>query len=68
MAQTVAEHPALGPLWDVARNPEAASSVTTASFKPAWWVCPRGHTFQRAPRMLVRDAACPQCKVTVAAM
>jgi Probable Zinc-ribbon domain len=63
MAQTVAEHPALSPLWDATKNPDAASAVLTTSYKAAWWSCPRGHALQRAPRALLRDPACPQCKV-----
>jgi superfamily II DNA or RNA helicase len=63
MPQTVAEHPALGPLWDATKNPDAASAVVTTSYKAAWWSCPRGHAFQRAPRALLRDPTCPQCKV-----
>jgi hypothetical protein len=63
MSQTIAEHPALGPLWDTTKNPDAASTVLVTSYKPAWWSCPRGHAFQRAPRALLRDPGCPQCKV-----
>ncbi len=63
MSQTVARHPALGPLWDVTRNTDAASAVLVTSYKAAWWSCLRGHAFQRAPRALLRDPACPQCKV-----
>ena len=63
MSQTVAGHSALGPLWDATKNPDAASSVLVTSYKAAWWLCPRGHAFQRAPRALLRDPACPQCKV-----
>ncbi|MCC6521773.1 MAG: methyltransferase-like protein [Polyangiaceae bacterium] len=64
MAQSVAEHPALGPLWDNARNQDSPAAVATTSYKGAWWACPRGHSFQRSPRALLRDAACPLCKVT----
>jgi superfamily II DNA or RNA helicase len=63
MAQTVAAHPALGPLWDAAKNAEAATAVLTTSYKAAWWSCVRGHSFQRSPRALLRESSCPQCKV-----
>ncbi len=63
MAQTVAQHPVLGPLWDAAKNPEAASTVQVTSYKPAWWSCPKGHSFQRNPRQFLREPVCPQCKV-----
>jgi superfamily II DNA or RNA helicase len=63
MPQTIAEHPALAPLWDSAKNPEAPATVAVTSYKAAWWSCARGHSFQRAPRALLRDPACPQCKV-----
>ena len=63
MSQTIADHPTLGPLWDAAKNPDAASSVLVTSYKAAWWSCSRAHAFQRAPRALLRDPACPQCRV-----
>ncbi len=63
MAQTVAEHPALAPLWDAAKNPDAATAVLATSYKASWWLCRRGHAFQRSPRALLRDPGCPQCKV-----
>lgn len=63
MAQTVAEHAALASLWDATKNPDAASAVPVTSYKAAWWLCHRGHAFQRAPRVLLRNPACPQCEV-----
>src|SRR5688572_26037114 len=62
MPETVADNPALVALWDTAKN-GSASAVLAHSYKSAWWSCPRGHAFQRSPRALVRDPACPQCKV-----
>ena len=43
MNQFVADHPALGPLWDAGKNAEPASAVSSSSFKAAWWACARGH-------------------------
>src|SRR5262249_22015 len=63
MRQTVAEPPALGPLWGGGKNTDPAAVVQVHSDKAAWWVCPQGHSFQRSPRVLFRDPVCPQCKV-----
>src|SRR5688572_18757328 len=62
MPETVADNAALTALWDSTKN-GPASSVLAHSYKAAWWVCTRGHSFQRAPRALMRDPSCPQCKV-----
>lgn len=66
MPQTVAEHPALAALWDAKNNLQAATAVAVTSKRPASWACPRGHTFQRAPHMLLRDPSCPHCKTAKA--
>ena len=63
MAETVADIPALRDLWDAAKNGREASAVPAHNYRPAWWTCPNGHSFQRPPRFMVSDSACPQCKV-----
>ncbi len=61
MAESVADDPTLAPLWDTVANTEAASKVAAISYRPAAWRCPKGHSFQRSPRQMQRDASCPAC-------
>ncbi|MCB1282373.1 MAG: DEAD/DEAH box helicase family protein, partial [Salinibacterium sp.] len=63
MAETVAQTPALAALWDADKNSQAADAVPARNFRSAWWRCPQGHSFQRAPRMMLRDSSCPTCGV-----
>jgi len=63
MADTVADTPALREMWDSQKNSVAASEVPARNFRSAWWKCSRGHSFQRAPRLMLRDASCPTCGV-----
>lgn len=67
MAQTIADTPSLVSAWDTAKNPQPASSVPAHNYRPAWWLCPKGHSFQRAPRMMLTNSACPECRVGTAA-
>ncbi len=64
---TVAQEPKLKPLWDSTKNTEPASKVPAHSYHPAWWTCTRGHSFQRSPRMMLRDPSCKECTGTGAA-
>lgn len=64
MADKVAGVPALAQLWDHERNEELSSETLAKSYRTAWWRCPSGHSFQRAPRMMVRDPSCPSCRTT----
>ncbi|MFO0559987.1 MAG: zinc-ribbon domain-containing protein [Polyangiales bacterium] len=64
MAQTVAQHPLLAVLWDSSKNTDPSAKVLVTSQALASWRCAKGHEFQRAPRMLLRSPACPQCKVS----
>ncbi len=61
MAESIAVHPLLSKLWDDKKNGTAAS-VLVRSFRPAWWRCENGHSFQRSPRSMLSDAACPDCR------
>jgi superfamily II DNA or RNA helicase len=61
MADSVAEDPKLVTLWDRAQNPEPASKVAASSYRSAVWRCPNGHSFQRSPRAMQKDASCPTC-------
>lgn len=61
MAETVASNEGLRTLWDAERNDEAPEDVLLKSYRAAWWKCPAGHSFQRAPRIVSRDPSCPTC-------
>ncbi len=61
MAETIAAHPVLGRLWDAEKN-GAADAVQLRSFRSAWWRCAHGHAFQRSPRLMLSDPACPECR------
>lgn len=56
--------PSILPLWNAERNGERSpSTVDAAHAGNAWWRCPEGHDFQRAPILMVRDSSCPICAV-----
>ncbi len=61
MAESIALHPLLSKLWDASKN-GAVAAVPVRSFRPAWWLCANGHSFQRSPRSMLNDSACPQCR------
>jgi hypothetical protein len=61
VAETVADDPRLGPLWDAPQNAEPATMVPASSYRPASWRCVIGHSFQRSPRAMQKDATCPRC-------
>jgi hypothetical protein len=61
MAETIADDPKLAALWDAAQNPEPAAKVAAASYRAAVWRCADGHSFQRSPRAMQKDASCPMC-------
>jgi superfamily II DNA or RNA helicase len=60
----VRKRPSIAPLWNVEKNggllPSAVDSAHTGN---AWWRCPKGHDFQRAPLLMVKDSSCPICAV-----
>ncbi len=66
MSETVADDPKLIVLWDASKNPQPADQTSVFSYASAHWRCPNGHSFQRAPRAMQKDARCPQCKAVPA--
>jgi superfamily II DNA or RNA helicase len=60
MADTIAEDPVLATLWDATKNDEPASKANI-NHRPAYWLCPNGHSFTRTPRQLQRNPNCPDC-------
>lgn len=61
MADSIDVHPLLSRLWDGTKN-GAAAGVLARSFRPAWWRCENGHSYQRSPRSMLSDASCPECR------
>lgn len=61
MAEFIAGDPLLTKLWDAQQN-GPADAVQLRSFRPAWWRCEHGHSFQRSPRSMVSDSSCPGCR------
>jgi hypothetical protein len=59
----VAQEPTLAPLWDASKNGESSTKVPAHSYHAAWWICANGHSFQRAPRQMLRDSSCKICKL-----
>ena len=58
-----AVRPRLAALWHGERNAGTGpGDVRADSAMPAWWLCPKGHSFQRPVRSMVQgDGACPTC-------
>jgi superfamily II DNA or RNA helicase len=61
VAESIADSSLLSKLWDDKKNGTAAS-VLVRSFRPAWWRCDNGHSFQRSPRSMLSDSSCPSCR------
>ena len=61
MPDSIVDSPQLSKLWDDKKN-GAAGTVLVLSFRPAWWRCENGHSFQRSPRSMLSDSSCPSCR------
>jgi len=61
VADSIVDSPQLSKLWDDKKN-GAATAVLVRSFRPAWWRCENGHSFQRSPRSMLSDSSCPSCR------
>src|SRR5690349_15296515 len=64
MSETVADDPKLAALWDAAKNAKPANETLATSYAAASWRCPIGHAFERSPRAMQMNPACPLCKET----
>jgi len=62
LAESIADSAQLSALWDEQKNGAPAAAVLQRSFRAAWWRCPHGHAFQRSPRAMLSDSACPDCR------
>jgi len=56
--------PSIVPLWNAEKNGDLSPSTVDATHPGnAWWRCTKGHDFQRAPLLMVRESSCPVCAV-----
>lgn len=56
--------PGLVPLWNPEKNGDRSPKTLDAAHAGSvWWRCPKGHDFQRAPLLMVKDPGCPACAV-----
>lgn len=65
MLKSVADaRPSIVPMWHPEKNGDLVPAKVDATHTGnAWWRCHKGHEFQRAPLLMVRDIACPVCAV-----
>ena len=55
-------NPQLAAQWDQKRNgPLTPQQVTPTSNRKAWWLCPRGHSFQAVIAARTNGSDCPYC-------
>jgi hypothetical protein len=57
----LAVNPALLAHWDKTRNTNSPSSFTPNSNRKAWWLCPKGHSFDMSIKDFARRQKCPYC-------
>ena len=62
MSEQVADNDELIALWDPDKNDRDPAKVPARNHGAAWWRCPNGHSFQRSPRMMLRNPACKACE------
>ena len=56
------KHPILRKWWHKTKNGQLTPShVTAHSNKRVWWVCPKGHEFQRSIYDRLKATTCPVC-------
>lgn len=63
MTDSVADDVGLSEVWDASKNAQEARDTPLRSHRAVWWKCSEGHSFQRSPRMMLRDSGCPTCGV-----
>ena len=62
MSTQVADNQKLLALWDAEKNTQNPTAVPERSYRSVWWRCPKKHSFERAPRLMLRDSSCPGCQ------
>lgn len=68
MAESVADRPELMALWDPEKNAARPEDVPAYNYNSLWWRCGNGHSFQRPPRLLLKNPACPTCGVAATSL
>jgi hypothetical protein len=63
------KYPALAGLW----HPEKNGALKPSDIEPTHagacsWRCPKGHDFQRAPVVMLRDSSCPSCELATTSL
>lgn len=54
--------PAAARLWDRTKNgARDPKNINPGSRRPAWWRCPKGHSWNPYIRSVARDPVCPRC-------
>lgn len=48
--------------WDYTRNTIKPEDVTPSSTKRVFWLCAKGHSFERPVRVFVQSRICPECR------
>ena len=55
-------HPELAGEWHPEKNSRKATEVTAGSHAKAWWLCPRGHTYEAViSSRTLQHTGCPVC-------
>lgn len=55
-------HPELAGEWHPEKNGRKATEVTAGSHAKAWWLCPRGHTYEAViSSRALQHSGCPVC-------
>lgn len=62
IASVAKVQPSLVPLWNSEKNGELSPRTLDASHTGnTWWRCLKGHDYQRAPLLMMKDSSCPVC-------
>lgn len=55
------QEPRVASHWDAQNNELDPTEVISTSAKPAFWLCDKGHSFERPIREMVESTSCPYC-------
>ena len=55
------KYPELAKEWDNEKNGKAATMVTPGIRGKAWWICPKGHSYQSTISHRLNGCNCPVC-------
>lgn len=54
-------HPEIIKFWDYKKNKILPTEVTYGTDMKIYWVCKKGHSFQRKPNSFIKAQTCPTC-------